>query len=258
MRRVLAVWTLLLLALLLVVAGGGAASAASEPVGTPVTSVPAVGPLFFPSVLGLFPEHGDPHFCTASVVDSTTRDLLVTAAHCVYGTGATIEFAPGYHDKIAPAGYWDVRTVYIDPAWKAHRDPRDDVAILRVAPQSGRQVQDVVGGRPLGTPTAGAPVTVVGYPMGTGGEPLTCTNTLYDTDGFPSFDCSGYVDGTSGGPWIQAGAVVGVVGGYEQGGCSGATSYTAPFGANAQALLQKAESGAAGSVAPVAFFANDC
>jgi len=58
--------------------------------------VPAVGPLFFPSVAGLLPTLGAPHSCTGSVVHSARGDLVITAAHCVYGIGATIEFVPDF------------------------------------------------------------------------------------------------------------------------------------------------------------------
>ncbi|HEX7739525.1 MAG TPA: trypsin-like peptidase domain-containing protein [Marmoricola sp.] len=234
------------------------AAVADAPTATSVTSVRAVGAVFFPSVAGLAEKLHIPHFCSASVVHSAGHDLVVTAAHCVYGTGATIEFAPGFHDNVAPYGVWSVRRIYIDPAWKKGHPASADVAFLQMAPRDGKQIEDVVGARRLGSPVAGRPVTVVGYPMGSGGEPITCTDRLYETSGFPSFDCAGYVDGTSGGPWIQSGAVVGVIGGYEQGGCSGSTSYTAPFGATVRALFKRARAGGPGDLVPIGFFANAC
>jgi len=231
---------------------------ASTPVATTVESVPAVGALFFPSVAGLLPALHAPHFCTASVVDSPRGDLAITAAHCVYGAGPTIEFAPGFHDNLAPHGIWSVRRIYVDPSWKRHQDPAHDVAFLQLAPRAGRQIESVTGGRPLAAATTGQPVQLVGYPMGSGGRPITCTNALYATQGFSTMDCAGFKDGTSGGPWIQSGKVVGVIGGYEQGGCSGSTSYSAPLGSDAMALFQRAAAGGAGDVVPVGFLANRC
>src|SRR5215469_8025411 len=39
------------------------------------------------------------HFCTASVVDSPTGNLIVTAAHCMQGQRlGDIVFVPGYSD----------------------------------------------------------------------------------------------------------------------------------------------------------------
>jgi hypothetical protein len=247
-------------AVLLAAAGVAAApaGAADPPAAAETAPVASVGPLFFPSVLGLFPLLRLPHFCSASVVHSSSRDLVITAAHCVYGTGPTIEFAPGYDRGATPYGVWDVRRLYVDPAWRATRDPRHDVAILEVAPRAGKLLEDVVGAHPLGVPLPGADVTVLGYRLGSGDRPLACTNALYLTDGYPTFDCTGYTDGVSGGPWLQDGSVVGVTGGLEQGGCGAVAEYSTPFGDDTAALLARAESGGAGDTAPVGWLANSC
>lgn len=228
------------------------------PVATPVESVPATGAIFYPSVLGLLPTLGGPHFCSASVVHSATKDLVVTAAHCIFGTGAAIEFAPLLHDSALPAGVWDVKKIYIDPAWTKSFDPRHDVAFLRIAPRAGKLLEDVVPGRPLAAPQAGLPVTVSGYPMGSRGRPVTCTAPLALVDGYSSIGCQGFGDGTSGGPWVQGGNVVGVIGGLEQGGCSPDVEYSTPFGAAAQTLLARAVAGGRGDVVPIGFTANSC
>ncbi len=234
---------------------------ASDPVppqAHPVTTVPSTGALFYPSVLGLLPTLGGPHFCTASVVDSPSRDLLVTAAHCVFGAGPVIEFAPLLNDGNLPYGVWSVTRIYIDPAWKKSFDPRHDVAFLRVAPRGGKKIQDVVAGQPLGTPQAGQPVAVSGYPMGSKGRPVTCTAPLALVDGYSSIGCNGFEDGTSGGPWVQDGRVVGVIGGLDQGGCAADVEYSTPFGAGVQALLNRAAAGGAGDFVPIGFTANAC
>ena len=64
------------------------------------------------------------------------------------------------------------------------------------------------------------------------------------------FDCGGYPNGTSGGPFLvrvdQAtgqGTVMGVIGGYEQGGDDPAVSYSAVFGPAVRALYQHAVAG---------------
>jgi hypothetical protein len=228
------------------------------PAARQVETVPATGALFYPSVFGLLPTLGGPHFCSASVVHSPARDLLVTAAHCVFGNGATIEFAPLLHDAALPAGVWTVKDVYIDPAWKKAFDPRHDVAFLRVAPRDGKMIEDVVPGLPLGAPRAGAPVTVSGYPMGSRGRPVTCTAPLQQTDGYSAIGCSGFGDGTSGGPWVQDGQVVGVIGGLEQGGCAPDAEYSTPFGADAQAAFARAVAAGRSDVAPIGFTANAC
>ena len=160
-----------------------------------------VGPLFTgPSDTGL-------HFCTASVVHSPAHDLLITAAHCLSGTGAGLSFVPMFHDGAAPFGMWKVVAAYASRRWLSGRDPREDVAFLVVAPRVRKgkriEVEDVVGADRLVVSSAiPSRATLVGYPIGTGGRPITCTNGVYDHLGYPGFDCGGFVGGTSGGPWI--------------------------------------------------------
>lgn len=234
------------------VAAPAVSAGAAGPTAQTVTSIPSVGPLFFPSLLGLGPALGLPHTCSASVVHSAGRDLVLTAAHCVFGTGLGFEFAPGYHDGVSPYGVWTVRRVYVDAAWAAGQDPQHDVAVLQVAPRAGGEVEDRTGAATLGAaPAAGTPVTVDGYVAGSGGRPITCTAPVYYTAGFPSFDCAGYAAGVSGGPWLTGGHVVGVVGGLHQGGCTDSTSYSPAFGSDVAALLARAERGGSGDVAPI-------
>jgi hypothetical protein len=126
------------------------------------------------------------------------------------------------------------------------------VAILLLRSRGGQNVEDVTGPAPrLGAaPATGTRVTVDGYLAGSGGTPITCTAPAYRTRGYPSFDCGGFGDGVSGGPWLADGRLVGVTGGLHQGGCSPDTSYSAPFGADVAALFARAKAGGAGDVAP--------
>ncbi|MFB8006055.1 trypsin-like serine peptidase [Nocardia sp. NPDC056000] len=234
------------------------AAHAETPAAYEVETVPSTGALFYPSVSGVGPRIGAPHFCSASVVASPSHDLLATAAHCVLGPGALIEFAPLLHDAELPQGVWTVTSMYIDPAWQESFDPRHDLAILRVAPRDGKRIEDVVPGLPLGTPQSGTPVTVSGYPMGSRGRPLTCTAPLETTADGSALHCTGFGEGTSGGPWVQNGQLVGVIGGPEQGGCTPDVEYSSPFGPDTQALLARAAAGGKGDVLPVGFTANRC
>jgi V8-like Glu-specific endopeptidase len=226
--------------------------AAPAPAGAAAPTA-VTGPLFFPTVFGLGPRLGLPHYCTASVVHSTGHDLIVTAAHCVLdGTGAAIEFAPGYRDGVSPHGVWAVRQVYVDQAWRTSQDPQHDVAILRVVPHGDREIEDVTGASELGpAPAPHTAVTVTGYVAGSGGTALRCTTRTYDTDDFPTVDCPGFVGGVSGGPWLHGRHLVGVIGGLHQGGCTPATSYTSAFGRAVTHLLARAEAGGRGDTAPI-------
>lgn len=245
-------------ALLIPVGVSATSAATSVPDAKAFDGLPVVGALFdSPSDTGV-------HFCTASVVHSPEHDLLVTAAHCLSGTGAGLYFAPMYHDGVAPYGMWKVVAAYAGQAWLRGRDPRDDVAFLAVAPndRKGKRVEleDVVGADRLVVPGGDRTrATLVGYPVGSGGRPVICTNEVYDHLGYPGFDCGGFVGGTSGGPWItrldahtRSGDVVGVIGGLHQGGCTPSISYSPPFGAATTALYARASRGGRGDTLPSA------
>jgi V8-like Glu-specific endopeptidase len=213
--------------------------------GEPFDGTPAVGALFTLSGGRLAR-----HFCTASVVDSPHGDLVITAAHCVAGKSPSqIAFVPGYHGGAAPFGIWLTSAILADSAWRASADPDHDVAFLVVHQAGGStQVQSLTGGERLGIdwPTR-AWVQVIGYPDGTG-QPITCQNESKPLGRHQmEFDCGGYTDGTSGGPFLGrvnpstgAGTVIGVIGGYEQGGDIASVSYSPRFGRAVQALYQTA------------------
>ncbi len=240
--------------------GGAAMADPPAPPGTPTATASAgtstVGPLFRGAITG---RHG----CTASVIDSPTRDLILTAAHCVSGTAAGWLFAPGYDNGATPYGVWTVTAAYVAPSWLTSQDPRHDYAILRVARQQrGNRtvgVESVTGGNLLSVaPWPGTSITDVAYNGGVGGAAITCTVPVYYTSGYPSFNCHGYVGGSSGSPWLvtvaghQLHVVAGVIGGLHQGGCYEYTSYSAPFTLDIYALLARASAGAPADTVPAA------
>ncbi len=220
------------------------------PIAEPVAPVRTIGPLF----AGDARAPDAVHHCTGSVIDSPARDLVLTAAHCVTGSGTDLSFAPGAADGATPYGVWHVSAVYLDPAWTASADPRYDYAFLQLAPDGGRRLEDVTGSEVLDT-TLSSPVTVVGYPAGTGGRPVACRTPVFRTGGYPTFPCRAIVGGASGSPWlrpVRGGPphVVGVVGGLEQGGCQDFITYSSPFGPDIVALWQRAGRQESPDVAP--------
>jgi V8-like Glu-specific endopeptidase len=209
------------------------------------SGTPAVGALFTASAGQL-----GQHFCTASVVDSPAGDLVITAAHCVTSTSGTIVFVPGYDNGSIPYGVWTVTKVYVDQAWSSSSSQDDDFAFLRVSkPGSNTPIEDVTGADRLatGVPAGHQLVQVIGYPN-SAGQPVICQNRLKEPmAGQLEFDCGGYPDGTSGGPFLSKvdqatgqGLVIGVIGGYQQGGDTPDVSYSSVLGANAAALYQTA------------------
>ena len=141
----------------------GTGEAPGIPTALPFSGLRAVGPLF--------PPGSATHTCTASVVDSPSRNLLITAAHCISGKAIGFVFAPSYHDGAEPLGSWTVVAAYGDPLWIDHRDEQNDFAFLVVAPHrmDGHlvEIQDLTGAYSVVTaPLAGAVVTVPAYAGG--------------------------------------------------------------------------------------------
>jgi V8-like Glu-specific endopeptidase len=208
---------------------------------------PAVGALFTRSSGQL-----GKHFCTASVVDSPAGDLVVTAAHCVTGASGTIDFVPGYNRGSTPYGVWRVTKVYVDRAWRSSSSQDDDFAFLRVSRPGATPVEDETGAEKLvtGTPAVRQMVQVIGYPNAAN-QPITCQNRLREPMADQlEFDCGGYTNGTSGGPFLSQvdpstgqGQLIGVIGGYQQGGDTPQVSYSSVLGASAAALYEQAVAG---------------
>ena len=202
--------------------------------GMPINGRAAVGALFTSSNGRL-----GSHFCTASVVSSPAGNLLITAAHCLQGRSlspaGSIVFAPGYHNGRFPHGVWMVTTEYVDAAWSKDQNPDDDVAFLAVS-RKGTRIQRHTGAETLKIGEPAQMVQVVGYPDQTN-DPITCTAPAHNFSPREMvFDCDNFTNGTSGGPFLAdvnprtgEGSVIGVIGGYENGGDTPNVSYSPRF-----------------------------
>ncbi|WP_143094389.1 trypsin-like serine peptidase [Streptacidiphilus jiangxiensis] len=192
------------------------------------------------------------HHCTASVVDSPAGDVIVTAAHCLSSGQAGAVFVPGYRDGSAPDGVWSITQVVENSAWTGDGDADNDVAFALVAPQNGQSLESAAGGGyTLSTSgTTAATVQMTGYPSATD-EPITCTGdaSAYSTTQLV-VGCTAFTGGTSGTAWLAGydsgadqGSIIGVIGGYQQGGDTADTSYSIVFGPTTQALYEQAVAG---------------
>ncbi|GGY87922.1 S1 family peptidase [Streptomyces avidinii] len=238
-------------------------------VGQDFDGVPVAGRMFL--VKG-----GGAYFCTASVVSSPGRNLVISAAHCLTGSDTQqVAFVPKYTKaKPQPYGMFPVlrdagghSRIWIDPRYRSQGVDRAaalDVAFAQVGPNArGVPVETVVGGNRLvtGAGYAHARVTLIGYPS-SAARPRLCANrttkfTSTDTripGSFLRINCTGYPGGTSGGPFLNrydartgTGDVVGVIGGWKTGGDKSDTSYSSYFGADIRKLYEKAVAGAKAS-----------
>ncbi|MFF8262287.1 trypsin-like peptidase domain-containing protein [Streptomyces virginiae] len=240
--------------------------AAGPGVGQDFGGLPVVGRMFLVKGSGSY-------FCTASVVASPGRNLVISAAHCLLGADTQqVAFVPQYTRATPrPFGMFPVvRTaagrskIWIDQRYRTqgvNRAAALDVAFAQVGPGAkGLRVQDVVGGNRLATGAgyAHARATLIGHPS-TAARPRLCVNrtTKYtSTDAripgsFLRIACTGYPGGTSGGPFLLrldgrtgTGDVVGVIGGWKTGGDTSDVSYSSYFGTDIRKLYEKAVAGA--------------
>ncbi|WP_030066261.1 trypsin-like serine peptidase [Streptomyces natalensis] len=214
------------------------------------------------------------HWCTASVIDSPSRNLLATAAHCVYfqkedkADGyepgpfkGDLRFAPGFSGAgsgRSPYGTWKVTALHVNSLWTKDNDDQGDYAFLTVAPDKhGRRIQDVVGAAaPDWSSSPRRRVTVVGYPNedhNPRNRPTSCTTrTRRDPDEpyMIRMECPGFWPGTSGGPWLanhrdasRPGRLIGVL----SGGNTDHESVAVLFDHRARTLYERAVRGRGGS-----------
>ncbi|MEU6093000.1 trypsin-like peptidase domain-containing protein [Streptomyces sp. NPDC047085] len=185
------------------------------------------------------------HFCTASVVHSPGRDLIVTAAHCVDGVDGDLVFVPGYRNGEAPYGVWTVGQRFLPDGWARDQDEDSDIAFAVVGERDGRRIEDVVGAHRFATgmATGATAVTVLGYPD-VRETPISCTNKPTPHSSTQQrIDCPEFTSGTSGSPWINGdNQIVGVLGGHEQGGSTDDVSYSVVLGREAAELYRDATS----------------
>ena len=213
---------------------------------SPLLAAPRVGALFTHDANGN-------HFCTASVVASPGHDLLMTAAHCINGGKGggyktDIVFIPDYQDGTTPFGVWTPRKLFVAPQWASSSDPDFDVGFVVLQPLDGKNIQEVLGANQIGF-DAGFDhiVRVTGYPS-SANAPVTCMNqTSQQSARQVRFECGGFFAGTSGSPWVtgfdprtRTGTIVGVIGGYQEGGDTDAISYSAYLNGDIRQLYDQA------------------
>lgn len=145
------------------VAGRGPSANALLPAGVEVADAPVLSARLPAALAGratgrlFFTVGGQPRSCTASVVTSGNRSVVITAGHCLIAaepetggarlTATNFLFGPGYVDGTFPFGRWTVQSVHVAQGWSQRTDWSEDVAFLRMAPSaaSGDPVQAAVG-----------------------------------------------------------------------------------------------------------------
>jgi hypothetical protein len=166
--------------------------------------------------------------CSATVVQSATQSVVMTAGHCVHAGGrkgpwAThFLFAPAYRDKVAPFGTWTARRLFTTKGWRKRARFADDVGAAALRPNAaGQTAESVVGSRGIafnlpreqGYRSYGYPIEP--QPKFDGESLWICDSQFGYTDPYPEpkgmpqsgigCDMGG---GSSGGSWVVGDAYV--------------------------------------------------
>lgn len=172
-----------------------------------VSASATVGRAFFHN-----PSNGYDYSCSASALNSGSKELVLTAAHCVHGgAGGTWMtnwvFVPLYNYGSQPYGQWSAKYLTTFNSWISSSDLSRDVGMVTVYPNGSGALVNVVGGNGLAWNWGFYnPVTILGYPAEypyDGGWQQACqgTTTRFGSEYDVALQC-GFTGGSSGGPWL--------------------------------------------------------
>ena len=198
--------------------------------------------------------------CTAAVVNSATKNLVITAGHCVHPGGpgnayyTNFLFAPGWSNGPSAHGYWSGTAVGASAEWTQSTKWDHDYAFVRLAANGGQQLANRVGGNAVaaGAGHVHANVQIWGYPVlapYTGQHAHRCdvSTTRVNNYAPDARAACGFTHGASGGPWLKdvqssgLGTVWAVTSRCESppaggGACAGTALFAAPLPAAVFAL----------------------
>ncbi|RJL21702.1 hypothetical protein D5H75_36805 [Bailinhaonella thermotolerans] len=151
--------------------------------------------------------------CSATTVPSASRDLVVTAGHCLMdpllGWAENWTFVPGYDAGGKPYGVYTARRMFVPSAWSKRGDDSYDVGMAALNTAGGRHVADAVGVQRIAfTSQRGRQVYAFGYPADPpydGGELVYCSGKPKPDPHKQTMDHGLRCDmtaGSSGGPWL--------------------------------------------------------
>lgn len=228
----------------------------------PFASEPVSDPSAMPNasngkLLGKMPGFGR-YSCSATVIDSNSGDLLLTAGHCLrdpLGPWARrLSFIPAYDRGARPYGTWSAKSARVTREWAIRGSSGFDFGVVELRPRAGDRIsiEEAVGGRALALEQPVQPSYVaVGYPFNRGGAETmwSCSSSYVGDDPRPArrgrppigIACD-MTEGSSGGAWYDgAGALVSVSSFYyaQQPG----VLYGPQFGRKTGRLVAKADRG---------------
>ncbi|GAB3979737.1 peptidase [Actinoallomurus acanthiterrae] len=178
---------------------------ASGSISPMITESAVAGKVFFHK-----PSGGD-WVCSASALNSDSKQLVITAGHCVHeGAGGNWmqnwTFVPRYRSGARPFGTFAAKEFRTFNSWISSSDLSRDVGMVTTWPLNGNKLVNVVGGHGLnwnwGNSVA---ITILGYPANANNGEIQqwCQGTTSDGGGGTiKLQCN-FNGGSSGSGWLM-------------------------------------------------------
>lgn len=158
--------------------------------------------------------NGEPSYCSGSVVNTPTKNIVMTAGHCLHSGHknkkwySNIVFIPAYRDGQAPYGKWHAKNLTVFTGWADYSDSSRDLGFFSVFDNNRTKLVNAVGGNGFvynASPNQ-AGVRVFGWPAEgrfKGNLAYFCQGSTkkswWSSDMMIPCDMTG---GASGGPWV--------------------------------------------------------
>ncbi|MCC3651940.1 hypothetical protein LIX60_10760 [Streptomyces sp. S07_1.15] len=173
-----------------------------------ITETAVAGKVFFTK-----PSDGKDYVCSASALNSSSKQMAITAGHCVHeGNGGdwmrNWAYVPRYRDGNRPFGTFAAKQYRAFNGWINDGSFDWDVAMVTTWPLNSRKLVNVTGGNGLSyNYSREQAVTVNGYPgdRDNGQRQWYCQGTTQRVgvlDGRIQLRCD-FGGGSSGGPWMR-------------------------------------------------------
>ncbi|RCG23005.1 hypothetical protein DTL70_15020 [Streptomyces diacarni] len=185
--------------------GSTPAAPPSGEVRTKITETSVAGKVFFTK-----PSDGKDYVCSASALNSDSKQMAITAGHCVHeGNGGdwmeNWAYVPQFRNGDKPYGTFVAKELRAFNGWINDGDLNWDVAMVTTWPQGSDKLVNRTGGNGLSwNYSREQDITINGYPgnKDNGQVQWYCEGRTADSDGKLALGCD-FGGGSSGGPWMR-------------------------------------------------------
>lgn len=185
--------------------GSTPAAAPSGEIRTKIVETSVAGKVFFTK-----PSDGKNYVCSASALNSNSKQMAITAGHCVHeGNGGNWMknwmYVPQYRNGDRPYGTFVAKQMRTFNGWINDGNLNWDVAMVTTWPQGSDKLVNRTGGNGLSwNYSREQDITINGYPgnKDNGEVQWYCEGRTSDSGGKLALGCN-FGGGSSGGPWMR-------------------------------------------------------